>query len=106
MPINAPAVLGISSGAKEAAEGEKELLDAAGLPPEGVLAKLGTSEKGLAHDAVHERRERWGFNQVGTKHKLSVLGEIYERAKNPLVIQLLVIAIASAAMDDIPSAVV
>jgi len=94
------------SASPEALEGEKEMLENAVLPPEAVIARQKTSERGITHDAVLERRERWGLNQVGTKHKLSVFGEIYERAKNPLVIQLLVIAIASAAMEDIPSAVV
>ena len=90
----------------EALEGEKEMLDHAGLDPEAVLARQETSERGLAPQDVLERRERWGINQVGVKHKLSVVGEIYERAKNPLVIQLLVIAIAAAAMHDLRSAVV
>ncbi len=90
----------------EAIEGEKEMLENAGLAPEAVLARQKTSDRGITHEAVLERRERWGLNQVGVKHKLSVLGEIYERAKNPLVIQLLIIAVVSALMDDVPSAVV
>jgi Mg2+-importing ATPase len=90
----------------EAIEGEKEMLENAGLTPDAVLARAKTSDRGITPEAVLERRERWGLNQVGVKHKLSVVGEIYERAKNPLVIQLLIIAVVSAVMDDIPSAVV
>ncbi|MDE2142827.1 MAG: magnesium-translocating P-type ATPase [Elusimicrobia bacterium] len=90
----------------EAAQGEQELLEIAGLAPEAVLAKLQTGDKGLAADSVAERRERFGPNMVGAARKLGLLGELYQRAKNPLVVQLLVIALVSAAMGDMPSFVV
>src|SRR5690349_8761144 len=76
----------------EAAQGEQELLEIAGLAPEGVLAKLKTGDEGLGAESVEERRERYGANAVGSARKLGVLGELYQRVKNPLVIQLLVIA--------------
>ncbi|MDE2489951.1 MAG: magnesium-translocating P-type ATPase [Elusimicrobia bacterium] len=94
-----------SAAARAAAEGETRLLELAGLPPEGVLAKLGASERGLEPDAVAERLERHGPNVVETARKLGLLGEIWERAKNPLVVQLLVIAGASLLLHDVPSAV-
>ncbi|MFI5345029.1 MAG: magnesium-translocating P-type ATPase [Elusimicrobiota bacterium] len=87
----------------EAAQGERELLEIAGLPPEAALAKMSTADKGLSSDAVIERRERFGPNMVESAKKLGVLGEIYQRTKNPLVIQLLVIALVSLAMGDMPS---
>jgi P-type Mg2+ transporter len=90
----------------EAAQGEQELLEIASLAPDAALAKLKTSEKGLAADGVEERRERFGPNAVASARKLGVLGELYSRAKNPLVIQLLVIAFVSLAMGDMPSFVV
>ena len=90
----------------EAAQGEQELLEVAGLAPEAALAKLKTSDKGLGAEAVEERRARFGPNAVGGARKLGVLGEIYQRTKNPLVIQLLVIAIVSLAMGDTRSFVV
>ncbi|MDE2511277.1 MAG: HAD-IC family P-type ATPase, partial [Elusimicrobia bacterium] len=90
----------------EAAQGEQELLEIAGLAPEAVLAKLQTGDKGLAADSVAERRERFGPNMVGGARKLGLLGELYQRAKNPLVVQLLVIALVSLAMGDMPSFVV
>jgi Mg2+-importing ATPase len=95
-----------STGSNAAALGEQELLDISGLAPEAVLAKLGATEKGLSLDASQERRARFGPNLVESRRKAGILGEIWERAKNPLVIQLLVIAGASLFMDDIPSAVV
>lgn len=95
-----------AKGASASAAGEQELIDLAGLAPEAVLAKLGGGDKGLDEDAVRERRERFGPNLVESRRKLGVLGELWERAKNPLVIQLLVIAGASLFMNDVPSAVV
>jgi Mg2+-importing ATPase len=90
----------------EAAQGEQELLEIAGLAPEAALAKMKTGDKGLGAEAVVERREQHGPNQIKSAHKLGVFGEIYQRTKNPLVIQLLVIALVSLAMGDMPSFVV
>jgi Mg2+-importing ATPase len=89
-----------------AAQGEQELLEVAGLAPDAALTKLATSDKGLSADAVAERQAQYGPNAVESSHKLGVFGEIYQRAKNPLVIQLLVIALVSLAMGDMPSFVV
>ena len=90
----------------EAAQGEQELLEIACLAPEAALAKLKTGDKGLGAEAVEERRERFGPNAVGGARKVGVLGELYQRTKNPLVIQLLVIAFVSLAMGDTRSFVV
>jgi Mg2+-importing ATPase len=94
------------SNSNAAAQGEQELLDIAGLTPEAVLAKLSCGDKGLSAEAADGRRQKYGPNLVESHRKIGILGEIWERAKNPLVIQLLVIAGASLFMDDIPSAVV
>src|ERR1035437_8155063 len=87
----------------EAAQGEAELLEIAALAPEAALGKLKTGDKGLSADAVEERREQFGPNAVAGARKLGMLAEIYQRTKNPLVIQLLVIALVSLAMHDVPS---
>ena len=92
--------------ASKAAEGERELLSLAGLAPEAVLTHLGVTDRGLEPDDADERRERHGANVVGHAKKKTVLGELYDRSKNPLVIQLLVIAIVSLAMGDMASAVI
>src|SRR5258708_1597642 len=79
----------------EAAQGEQELLEIAGLAPEAALAKMKTGDKGLSADSVEERRAEFGPNAVESARKLGMLGELYQRSKNPLVIQLLVIALVS-----------
>ncbi|MDE2292556.1 MAG: hypothetical protein KGL53_10785, partial [Elusimicrobia bacterium] len=71
---------------------ERELLAVAALAPEAALARLSSGEKGLSKKAVEERRDRWGPNAVETKRRAGVFWELAERAKNPLVVQLLVIA--------------
>ncbi len=89
-----------------AAQGERELLECAALPPEAVLARLGTSEKGLNPEQVEEQRERFGYNDVEHARQLGFFGEIFERSKNPLVIQLLVIAVLSLVIGDARAAAV
>src|SRR5579859_5582581 len=83
-----------------AAQAEKEMLTICALPAEEALPRLGSSDKGLTPEQVEERRERYGFNEVEKARRLGYLGEIYERSKNPLVIQLLVISVVSLWMGD------
>jgi len=92
------------SVASRAGQGERDLLEMGALPPETVLARLGATEKGLSDEAVEERLERYGHNEVERAHKMGVLGEIWSRCKNPLVIQLFVIAGVSYAMGDLRAA--
>ncbi len=95
-----------AQAAPKQAPAEKELLELASLSPEQALTRLGSSERGLPDEAVEERRERWGLNELGQARRLGFLGEIWERAKNPLVVQLLVIAGVSFVMGDMPAAIV
>jgi Mg2+-importing ATPase len=85
-------------GTRAAADGE--LLEVGALSPQAVVARLGCAEKGLTDEQVEERRERYGPNEVGAPHALGFFGEILQRSKNPLVIQLLVIAAVSLVMGD------
>src|ERR1700690_3440143 len=94
------------TAAAKAGQGEREMLDCGGLAQEALLAKLGVTDKGLNTSQVQERLERFGLNEVEKAKHLGFLGEIYQRSKNPLVIQLLVIAGVSLAMGDVRSAVV
>jgi Mg2+-importing ATPase len=85
---------------------EQELLELGALAPEAVLAKLGLSDRGLEPSQVEERLAKYGANESTPQRHLSFLGEIFERFKNPLVLQLLVIALVSYFMDDIRAATV
>jgi len=92
------------AGPAAAALGEREMLDCGALAPEALLARLGASDKGLSADQAEERFDRFGPNEVAPTRKLGFLGEIYQRSKNPLVVQLLVIAAASTWMGDLRAA--
>ena len=63
-------------------------------------------EEGLLSLDVAELRAKWGPNDLGQKKKHSVVIEILMRCKNPLVIQLLVIAGISLATGNTTSATI
>jgi len=95
-----------ADGSARAAQGEREMLEVGALPPEAVFTRFGTSDKGLTPDQVEERLERVGPNEVEHARRLGFFGEIFQRSKNPLVIQLLVIAVVSLALGDVRAATV
>src|SRR5581483_768678 len=80
------------------------MLACGALAPQAALAHLAGSEKGLAPEQVEERLERFGPNEVGPQRRAGFVGEILQRSKNPLVIQLLVIAVVSVALGDVRAA--
>jgi len=71
-----------------------------------VLNRLGSTTNGLTADAAIRKLEKVGPNRVAVGHRHSVIVDLLLRCKNPLVIQLLVIAILSFLMDDVSSTVV
>lgn len=94
------------SPSEKSAQNERELLDIAALAPAAALTRLGSFEKGLSAKQVRGSRERWGLNEVAPIRKAGFLGEIFARSKNPLVIQLLVIAGVAGAMGDLRAATI
>jgi Mg2+-importing ATPase len=103
-PSSSPRARGSEPGPAAAAQGEREMLECAALPVEAVLARLGTTDKGLSPAQVEERLAQSGPNEVEHARKLGFVGEILERSKNPLVIQLFVIAAVSLWMGDVRAA--
>src|SRR5579883_953445 len=93
-----------ASGAS--AQGERELLSCSPLAPEAALAKLSSSDKGLSSEQARERAERYGPNSVEREHKAGPVRDLLGRCRNPLVIQLLIIAFVSLGMGDQASAAV
>jgi Mg2+-importing ATPase len=83
---------------------EKRLAELCGLPAEEALRRLGVTDRGLDEPAVEERREQYGRNEITTRKKRGPVGEILQRCRNPLVIQLLVIAVVSCFMGDFKAA--
>jgi len=91
---------------KRSTESERALLEIASLSSEAVLAKFASCDGGLDAAKVEEVRARVGPNEAVRERRLGFLGEIFERFKNPLVLQLLVIAVVSYLMDDVRAATV
>ena len=99
------------SRAKQAAaaavtDHEKRLLDVCCKSHQEALTLLNSREAGLSESEVEILRDEWGHNDLGQKKKHSFITEILLRCKNPLVIQLLVIAAISLATGNAASATI
>lgn len=71
-----------------------------------ALTKLRTTLNGLSTPDTEERQQEFGLNLLAPRHAQSIIGDLVERFKNPLVIQLLIICIVSFLMHDIRSVIV
>ena len=87
-------------------EHEKRLLDVCCLNLENALFAMKSTEQGLAEADVETMRAEWGPNDLGQRKKHGFILEILMRCRNPLVIQLLVIASISLATGDPASATI
>jgi Mg2+-importing ATPase len=94
------------AGARKITANEQRLVDFCALTVEEVQKSLGSGPTGLSAEKVTEARSEFGPNELKVGEKNGVFIEILLRFKNPLVIQLLVIAIVSLMTGDVPSAVV
>jgi Mg2+-importing ATPase len=71
-----------------------------------LFAALNTGQNGLAAELAAERLRETGPNAVATGRQRSVIGDILQRCRNPLVIQLIVIATVAYLMGDLRSTIV
>ncbi|HZQ48419.1 MAG TPA: cation-transporting P-type ATPase, partial [Verrucomicrobiae bacterium] len=94
------------AGAKKITVNEQRLVDFCAVSAEDAQKRLGSGPAGLAAEQVETARAEFGPNELRVGEKAGVAMEILLRFKNPLVIQLLVIAGVSLWTDDIPSAIV
>lgn len=76
------------------------------LPSEEVFAALDTSMMGLPQEVVHQRRERYGPNDISRARKQSGVLRFLEHFKNILVLILLFAATISIFVGDIESAII
>jgi Mg2+-importing ATPase len=74
------------------------------LPEADLLAKLGTAAGGLASEQAASRLKDVGPNAVAAGGRQSILADLLHRCRNPLVIQLLIIAIVCYLTGDPVSA--
>jgi Mg2+-importing ATPase len=94
------------AAAESVTQHERRLLEVCCQFHNEALAAMKSREEGLGEQEVDAHRMEWGANDLGQKKKNSFLLEILLRCKNPLVIQLLVIASISLANGDSASATV
>lgn len=87
-------------------EGEKNFIKTCLLSTHEAFSFLKSSASGLTQEQAQEALEKYGTNDIAHKAKDGFLKEISTRCKNPLVIQLFVICIASILMGDPQSATV
>ncbi len=71
-----------------------------------LLNQLGTTDKGLTSGQAAKKLDEVGPNTVAAGGRQSVLMDLLHRCRNPLVIQLLIIAAVCYATGDIPSTVI
>ena len=76
------------------------------VPDAELLKQLGTTANGLPSDTAAQVLRDIGPNTVAVGQRQSVLRDLLQRCRNPLVIQLLIIAAVSYLMGDLRSAVV
>jgi P-type Mg2+ transporter len=98
---------GQQSGPKSETQGESErrLVELCSISVRDALKELDSKAKeGLSSQEVEKRLDEYGPNELAHTKRLSILSDLLERSKSPLVIQLLVIAIISGTMGDIQSA--
>jgi len=71
-----------------------------------LYARLGSSNAGLPSNTAAERWREVGPNTVAIGGRPTVLKDLFYRRRNPLVIQLLVIATVSYLLGDLRSTLV
>lgn len=84
----------------------KKLIDACLCPEQDAFRILETGLSGLSAEQAAAKLASVGPNIPASAKKPSVFADMYQRGRDPLVIQLLIIAIVSLIMGDVRSAVV
>ncbi len=87
-------------------EHERRLIDLCSVPVNKAFDALKTSPAGLSAEEVEDRLEEYGPNELSYLKRLGFWGDLFQRFKSPLVIQLLVIAIVSAFIGELKSTVI
>jgi len=76
------------------------------LQAEELLAKLGTSARGLDSDEVAQRLETFGYNRISERERTASVVRLLLTFRNPLVIILLIAGALSGLLGQIESAVI
>ncbi|MCX7856543.1 MAG: magnesium-translocating P-type ATPase [Deltaproteobacteria bacterium] len=85
---------------------EHNLIELCLLPTDETLKRLGTTIEGLSTDEASFRLEKYGPNELSHLRRLTFYENLLGRFKNPLVVQLIIIAIVSGIIGEIKSTIV
>ncbi|MCL2154810.1 MAG: HAD-IC family P-type ATPase, partial [Leptospirales bacterium] len=85
---------------------EQRLIELCRMKSDDTAVELTTSIKGIDNKAAEDRLRENGPNELSHLKKLGFLQDIFGRIKNPLVIQLLLIAIISAIIGEYNSSII
>jgi Mg2+-importing ATPase len=85
---------------------EQIFIELCKIPSLETLKKMGTTQVGLSNEEASFRLERYGPNELSHLRKLSFYENILGRLKNPLSIQLFVIALVSGIVGEIESTII
>jgi Mg2+-importing ATPase len=80
--------------------------DSAYLAVENLLARLGSSQSGLASQEAENRLKIYGPNELAKRKERTVLVEFLLRFKSPLVIILLIAGLISGLTGEIVNAAI
>ena len=96
---------GLNRIGQQGATVEGRILDFARMSPEQAMAAMGVTPVGLTSEEAEARLERHGPNELSHLQRRGVIADLLHRMRNPLVIQMLVIAVVSAVIGELEAAV-
>ena len=85
---------------------ERQLVELCAIPVQEALSKLKTNIGGLQAKDADRRLDEYGPNELPHLKRLGFWADMGHRLKNPLVIQLLLIAIVSGVIGELKSTVI
>ncbi len=85
---------------------ERRLREFCAAGDDAALRLAGSRREGLSDGEAEARLKSFGPNILAKRKKDTIVADLYQRIKNPLVIQLLVIALISLFMADFKSTLV
>jgi P-type Mg2+ transporter len=97
---------GAAAGPRKNEAAERRLRDICGLDEEEALRRTGSHREGLTAGEAADLLRTAGPNALAGRKKNTLAADLFERIRNPLVVQLLIITTVSLAMGDLKSTLV
>ena len=109
MKIPAPVKGGskpLNKDTRSATNDERGLIEICVLPQQEALARLGVTTHGLDSEEAARRLDEYGLNELAHAEHLGFWADIFRRLRNPLNLQLLLIAGVSGVIGELKSTVI